>query len=151
SIAETISDWSQASRACQLAIEAVGRQRTSESHEDARIWAERVDRVAPVGTVFRAYADVMRGLFTPDWSQGTELLKKGFDLACSLDAPDVKFFAAVRSMNPRQFTPGNLPALVQIANRFWGMPKVGVSTRNLARFYLFAGTVWLASGERERW
>jgi hypothetical protein len=154
-LATQLGDNARASRACRLALEGFSRERNLLPSPGLDEWAERADRTADPETLERVYADVALGrlklgTFTGPISEGLRLLDRGLDLARRLGDVEVQFLAAWQFIFAH-FVTKHWQAGRDVAEEFLSKPRHGVSTRNQAMFYVYAGATRLLAGDRRAW
>ena len=105
SIAEELGDGEQASRACVLALQSISRfgGAAQRATPESVAWTNRLDRLAPDGTVHRVWADANRGLslmltsglYAEAWERRTRALALARTLD-DLDALSVRALLRLR-------------------------------------------------------
>ncbi len=153
-LAEFLGDDIRASRACELAVDALHRHG---GHymvlTDIYLnWAESLDRYAAPNSRSRAYADcILASVRRPRGKHGVAnaLVLRALELARRLDDPEVLFRAAASMMFmgwPPQYQQEQRHMAYEITDR----PRHRVRTTTLALVLQRAQTLFLAAGDRAR-
>jgi eukaryotic-like serine/threonine-protein kinase len=152
-LAETLGDQDRASQACELAVDAMHRDRGSSvvMNDEYRAWAERWDGVAAPETRARAYADCVVGSVLRPHGNAVEAnarVLRALELARRLGEPEVLFRAAASALF------GGLPPSYQeqqqrLAHEFAERSRAGVRISTLVLLLIRVQGHLLAGGDRD--
>lgn len=136
-VAETLADHARASRACQMALEALHRDNTgiATGTPEFKEWAERADRYAEPGTTDRAYTDIALGrvhIARRARAAGVGLLRGALALARELDDPELLFTAVWQCLRNMP-SPRHWREAVALAEEFIDRSRAGVKNRTQGR------------------
>jgi hypothetical protein len=151
-LAEAMGNDAGAAQACELAIDALHRQRgpVVVMSDPYFAWAQRLDRCAAPGTRARAYADCIMGSVLRVRGQREEAdrrVRRALDLARTLDEPEVLFRSAASALFPGALR-GAVAEQKRLAREIAALPRHGVRYSTLALVLQRAQTFFLADGDR---
>ena len=154
-LAEALADRGRASRASQVALEALTRYgaATVIGSPEAGLWVERADRYAEPGTRERVFADVTMAavrLGEGNLAEGKALRLGGLELARALDDPESLFFAAAALLSTTPRTPRQEAEVWELALEMMARPHARVTPQTLGHWLQYAAMVSLDFGERAR-
>ncbi|HEY33405.1 MAG TPA: AAA family ATPase [Dehalococcoidia bacterium] len=154
SLAETIGDNKRASKACQLALEALTYYQSGGmlGNPETTQWVEQADCYAEPDTLERAHADCWLGVMKINAGrpmEGAPLIEHALDLARHLDYPNT-FFRIAYCWLFFVEAPWHAEGQLKLAEELMTRPRVGVSIPVLAWALMFVGLTFSSLGLRER-
>jgi DNA-binding NarL/FixJ family response regulator len=151
-IAEQLNDPRRASRAAQLALQAMVRYGGSALEQSAtfRDWAERADRYAAPDTVERVYADhalAIHKLLTNETQPAVALFDRALVLARTLGHAEAMYRSADKCVHwVHSIEPEN--AVLDIVRDVQAVPRQGVNAFTLGSFLWWSAIRYLTFADR---
>jgi DNA-binding CsgD family transcriptional regulator len=151
-LALALDDPRRASRAAQLALEAMVRYGGSALERSAtfREWAERADRFAAPDTVERVYADhalAINKLLTNQTQQAVALFERALVLARTLGHGEAIYRSADKCVHwVHSFTPEN--TVLDIVREVRAVPRQGVNPYTVGSFLWWSAFRYLTFADR---
>jgi tetratricopeptide (TPR) repeat protein/ribosomal protein L40E len=151
-LAEVLEDNSRASRACQVALNAIIFEESEPgfaTHQAAE-WAKRADRYAKPDTIERAFADATLGatrIAIGHLRSGIKLLNQALDLTRKLNDLNVLFWVGV-TLLLFQRGPQHAQKNVMIVKEIMSNKHFGVNALVVGRALELAGDAFLVVGNR---
>ena len=152
-IAVSLGDSDRVSRACQLALVALGRYGSGTIHGTTqfRQWAELADLYARPGTIHRVRSDIALSRLADSANrlgEGREYRERAGNLARQLDDPETLFEAALGLIDVPP-APQYEEERLRLVEEIIGRPREGVSGRILGVLLKRSGDTFLEWGARE--
>ena len=145
-------DRERASRACRQALEALHRWGAANAPRtpEWRRWAERADGCAPLGSAYRAYADLALArvqMAVGAFEEGIVLCRQALELARHLDDNEL-FASAGWQFILQALGPAHWREAVTVGEEMAARPREGVSARTLGQMLEFGSLALFVKGER---
>ena len=153
-LAEQLDDARRASRACQLAIEAIARAggASLERTPAARDWAARADQYAAPESLERIHADIAMASYlvlVGDEPRANRLFERALDLSRHIANVETQFRAAGKLLLWTN-SPDRLSRLLAVLEEFSARPRTAVRHTTMGEFHYVAMLTFLREADRDR-